>query len=404
MNTAHSKNDILSAARTEEATSFVAQLGPILFVTAIFFLNFTGRIIYAPLLPSIETDLGIDHAEAGSFFLLISLGYFISLLCSGFVSSRLNHRRTIILSAFSVGLALIAVSLSTSLWAVRLALFFLGMAAGIYLPSGIATLTSLVNPRHWGKAIAVHEMAPNLGFVMAPLLAEAFMLWFPWRGVLMALGMGSLMAGAAFHFFGKGGDFPGQSPNFGSLRNLFADSAFWIMAILFCLGICGTMGIYTMLPLYLVADQGFDRGWANTLVSLSRISSLLMAFLAGWLSDRIGPKKTIIGVFLITGLLTIFLGTASDTWIVTLVFLQPVVAVCFFPPGFAALSAIGPPSARNIIVSLTIPVAFVLGGGTIPIGIGMMADAGLFDLGIALTGGLILIGFVLALFLKLPRQ
>jgi len=153
-----------------------------------------------------------------------------------------------------------------------------------------------------------------------------------------------------------------------------------------------------------VSDQGFNRNWANTLVALSRIPSVFMAFVAGWLSDRIGPKRTISGVFLITGLLTLLLGTVSDPWIVVLVFLQPVIAGCFFPPGFAALSAIAPPDARNIAVSLTIPSAFVFGGGAIPIGIGMMADAGFFDLGIALTGMLILTGSVLALFLKSPRQ
>ncbi len=400
----HSKKDNRSAVQTEEATSFISQLGCILFVTLVFFLNFIGRIIYAPLLPSIEADLAIAHAEAGSLFLLLSIGYFISIVGSGFISSRLSHRKTIVLSAISVGGALIGVSLSNSLWTVRATLFLVGMAAGLYLPSGIATLTSLVNPRHWGKAVAVHELAPNLGFITAPLLAEVFMLWVPWQGVLMALGLGSLMAGAAFHLFGKGGEFSGQTPNFGSLKDLFAQPAFWIMTILFCLAVCGTMGIYTILPLYLVADQGFDRNQANTLVALSRISSLFMAFVAGWLSDRFGPKRAITSVFFITGILTILLGTASDAWVVVIVFLQPVIAVCFFPPGFAALSAIGPPKSRNIIVSLTIPAAFVFGGGTIPIGIGMMADMGLFDLGIALTGGLILTGSVLALFLKLPRR
>ncbi|MCD6306832.1 MAG: MFS transporter [Deltaproteobacteria bacterium] len=404
MDASRSQDSGKDAGRAADKASFVSQLGPLLFLTTIFFINFVGRIVPAPLLPSIETDLGIAHAEAGSFFLLTSMGYFIALLCSGFVSSRLNHRRTIVLSAVSVGGALICVSLCHSLWIMRAALFVVGMSAGIYLPSGIAALTSLIDPRHWGKAIAVHELAPNLGFVAAPLLAEAFMIWFSWRGVIVFLGVSSIMAGAAFHFWGRGGDFPGESPNFGALKNLFAERAFWIMAVLFCLGICGTLGIYTMLPLYLVIDQGFNRNWANTLVALSRIPSVFMALVAGWLSDRFGPRMTIASVFLITGLLTILLGTVSDAWIVALVFLQPVIAACFFPPGFAALSAIGPPSARNVSVSLTIPAAFVFGGGAIPMGIGMMADMGFFDLGIALTGLVILAGFILALFLKPGRS
>jgi len=389
---------------SSESPSFFSQLGPILFLTTIFFLNFIGRIVFAPLMPSIENNLGLDHTEAGSMFLLISLGYFISLLGSGFLSCRLTHRRTIIVSALSVGMVLICTSFSDSLWSIRLSLLFLGLAAGIYLPSGITTLTSLISVKHWGKAVAIHELAPNLGFVLAPLVSELFMIWFSWRVVILFLGTGSILIGIAFAFFGRGGEFLGKAPNFGSLKTLFAEPAFWILTVLFSFGICGTLGIYTMLPLYLVTEQGFDRSWANTLVSLSRISGVFMAFMAGWVSDRLGPRFTMSGVFLITGLMTILLSSVSDSWIVILVFLQPVMAVCFFPPGFAALASIGPPNARNIAVSLTMPAAFIFGGGAIPMGIGMMADAGFFDLGIALAGGLILTGSVLALFLRSPHQ
>ena len=209
-------------------SSFFSQLGPILFLTTIFFLNFIGRIVFAPLMPSIERDLCLDHTEAGSIFFLISSGYFISILSSGFLSCRLSHRRTIIVSALSVGMVLICTSFSNSLWSIRLSLLFLGLAAGIYLPSGITTLTSLVSVKHWGKAVAIHELAPNLGFVVAPLLSELFMIWFSWRGVILFLGTGSILIGIAFAFFGRGGEFLGETPNFRSLKTLFAEPAFFL--------------------------------------------------------------------------------------------------------------------------------------------------------------------------------
>jgi MFS transporter, NNP family, nitrate/nitrite transporter len=290
--------------------------------------------------------------------------------------------------------------LSDGIWTIRGGLLLLGLASGLYLPSGIAVLTSLVNVKHWGKAIATHEMAPNLSFIVAPLLAEGVMLWFSWRSVLVFLGICSISTGILFSFFGKGADFPGEAPNFLSLKTLFSQKSFWIMMILFSFGLCATLGLYTMLPLFLVAQHGLERNWANTLVALSRISGLFMAFLAGWATDRVGPGLTMSGVFLIAGLATVFLGTTTGSWLVAMVFFQPVVAGCFFPPGFAALSSIGPPNARNIAVAFTVPVAILVGGGAIPFGIGMMGDAGLFPLGVSLAGGLILSGALLALFYK----
>lgn len=393
-----------SARERNNPQRFRSQLGPILFLTSIFFLNFIARIILAPLMPAIEADLGLDHTEAGSFFLLISIGYFVSVLCSGFLSSRITHRKTITLSAMAVGASLLGISFCNSLWAIRAGLLMLGMSTGIYIPSGIATLTSLTQTRHWGKALAIHELGPNMSFIAAPLMSEALMLWFSWRGVLILLGCSSLVVGIAFARFGRGGEFPGESPSFGASRTLFSLPDFWIMIILFSLGISSTIGIYAMLPLYLVAGHGMDRHLANTLLALSRISGLVMVFLAGWTTDRLGPKRTLSGVFLLTGLMTILMGAASGSWVVIIVFLQPVIAACFFPPGLTTLSSIGPPSARNVAVSLTLPVAFFLGAGTIPMGLGLMGDAGLFSMGIILVGVLIFLASVLSIGLKIPSQ
>src|SRR5512136_2942615 len=113
-----------------EPPSFRSQMTLLLFLTGIFLLNFLSRIILAPMLPTVEKDLNIGHGEAGSLFFIISLGYCPMLLGSGFISSRLNHRKTIILSSLAVGAAFLFVGLSHSLWGIRLGLLILGMAAG----------------------------------------------------------------------------------------------------------------------------------------------------------------------------------------------------------------------------------------------------------------------------------
>ncbi len=384
--------------------AFLSQLGPLLFLTGLFFLTFIGRIIFSPLMPTIEGDLGLTHADAGTLFLMMSLGYFVSLIGSGFLSCRIGHKKTIVISAVAVGVVLGILSQCNSLWEIRGGMLLIGAAAGLYLPSGIASVTAIADPPHWGRAIAIHELAPNFSFVAAPLLSEALMTLFSWRGALLCLGICSILAGAAFARFGKGEAGYGQAPSFSSFGALLKERSFWIMILLFSFGIAGTLGIFTMLPLYLVAEQGIERNWANTVVALSRISGMFMAFLAGWASDRLGPEKAMGSVFLITGVTTILLGLVSSSWVILIVFLQPVIAVCFFPPGFSALSSIGPPGARNVAVSLTVPAAFLIGGGAIPAGIGWMGHAGSLGLGIALTGGLIGTGFILSFFLKIPKS
>jgi NNP family nitrate/nitrite transporter-like MFS transporter len=379
-------------------------LGVVLFLTALFHLNFLARILPAPLMPVIETDLGIGHGAAGSLFLLISAGYFVALAGSGFVSARIGHRRTVALSAGLMGLALVGTALCQSLAAIRVGLVLTGFAAGLYLPSGVATLTTLIAPRDWGKAISVHELAPNLAFATAPLVAELLLAFFNWRMAFAVVGGLSLAIGLAFLIRGPGGDLPGERPAFRVLRDLAAQPAFWLLMVLFSLGISSTLGLYTMLPLYLVAERGLDQGWANSLVAFSRMATIPTALLGGWAADRFGSKRTIGAVLLVSGSLTMLLGLAAARWVPLLVILQPLLAVCFFPAGLSALSAIGPPGGRNVVVSMTIPMAFLIGGGLAPTFIGLMGSHARFGLGIALLCGALMAGGLLALRARFPDR
>ncbi len=378
---------------------FRSQLKQLLFLASIFYLNFVSRIIMAPLMPTIEQDLHLSHGEAGSLFLVLSLGYFTGLTGSGFISARFTHRKSIITSATAVGLTLLVTSRCSSLWAFWAAITFLGIFSGLYLASGITTLTAQVDSGHWGKAIAIHELGPTVSFLTAPLIAEGLLNWFSWRGVLVVLGAVSLLLGAAYAKYGKGGDFPGKEPNLDSFRLLTTNRGFWIMLFMFGLGIGGTLGIYTMLPLYLVAEKGLERNWANLLIAVSRIGCPGIVFAAGWSTDRLGTRRTLFGVFLLTATVTILLGLTDGTWLVLFVILQPLLASCFFPAGFAALSRAVPASVQNVAVSFTVPFGFIIGGGLFPMLIGLTGDAEAFAAGIIIVGCFILTGTFLSRFL-----
>lgn len=384
--------------------SFLPHIGPILFLVGIFFINFLSRVILSPLMPTVEKDLGIGHDEAGAFFFLCTLGYCVGLILSGFVSARLKHRGAILLSSFAVGGALLLISIFRDSWGIRFGLFALGLGAGFYLPSGISTLTSLVSQRHWGKAIAIHELAPNLGFIIAPVLAEILLGWCSWQGILAIISIASFVAGAAYFFGGKGGDFLGQPLDLKILKEILKTPSFILMMFFFSLGVGASFGFYSMIPLYLVSEKGMDRTWANILLALSRVSTLGTAFVAGWLTDHLGVRKTLKMVFLTTGIVTALLGLVPVSWIAWIIFLQPALATAFFPAGFAALGKIGSPSMKNVAVSLTVPMGFLIGGGAFTAGLGLAGEAGLFFLGFILFGGIISSGALLVPYLRKAEE
>ena len=380
-------------------------LGSILFLTSMFFMNFLGRIVLAPLMPTIETDLGMGHTGAGILFFMITLGYCVSLLLQGFVAQALTHRWTVVSSTGMVGLSMFIIGLSEHIVGIWAGLVLLGVAAGLYLPSGIATLTTLVGTKSWGRALGVHELAPNLSFLSAPLVAELLLNWMSWRGVIITIGLSSLALSVAYSLWGKGGRFRGQAPDLSAVGLLARLPSFWVMVYLMSLGIAGSMGVFNMLPLFLVDVHEMSRPEANYLVSISRLAGGAAAFMAGWATDILGPKRALAMVLSGSGLATLVLSQIHGGLLVFIVFAQPMFAVCFFPPAFAAVSLITPTHARNLALAFSVALGFVLGGGALPTLMGYLGELGHFPWGLAITGIMILSGLICLPFLRLnPGQ
>lgn len=384
--------------------SFSSMVWNILFLTLLFFLTFISRFIFAPLMPDIVQALSITQAQAGSVFLIGSLGVTVGSFSSGLVSSRLKHKWTMVLALMLAGSALISLYFTASLWGMRGTMLGLGFAAGMLLPSCMATITAIVSRQDWGKALAVQQLGPPLALVLGPLLSVVLPGWFTWTMTLACLGGVIIVLGLAFAWLGKVGEFPGDPPSPMLIKTIFGQRSFWLMVLLFALGMGGQIGIYTMLPLYMITERGLQAGTANSILGLSQVSAIFMIFISGWVTDRIGEKRTMMIFLIAAGVVTLLIGILSGRWLKVAVFLQPALIVCFFPPSFAALSRIVQPNLRSLASAFGPPLAFVLGGGILPAFLGFMGETYSLGLGIAAVGGLMIIGAVLVVPLTLLEK
>ncbi|BCL63222.1 hypothetical protein DGMP_39150 [Desulfomarina profundi] len=139
--------------------TFRDKAGMLVFLAWLFYLGFVARMLFAPLMPEIEAELGISHSDAGMLFLMMSSGYLLAPLCSGFISSRIEHLGTLKLSAWLTGLALLPFSFITTREGIGLLLMIVGFAGSLHLPSAIATITAEIQRSDWGKGLSVHQLA-----------------------------------------------------------------------------------------------------------------------------------------------------------------------------------------------------------------------------------------------------
>lgn len=374
---------------------------PIILQSSVILFLIVVKTIFSPLLLEVEAEFGVNHVGGTSSFFFLSAGTGIALLLSGFVSAFWGHRRTIVLSMVIACGSLLWVILSPTFLLVRVGMFLMGVGEGLYLPSALVTLTSLVKSKDEAKVMSIHEIGTNLGFITAPLLGALLLPIMPWRGILVCIGIFGIVNLFTYVAWGRGGRFPGTKPAWKNILAVAKIPAFWLVALFMGVGFGGESGVLAILPAYLATEQGFPLSTANAMVGFSRAANLGVLFLAGYLADKVGIKRVMGAALFLAGIATLLLALPVRGIVVVGVFLQPVILCCFFPAGFAALSRVTPPELHSLAVSLILTLSITLGGGVVPLFYGYFGDIGSFTVGFIIYGCIIIGTAALVPFLRL---
>jgi NNP family nitrate/nitrite transporter-like MFS transporter len=378
--------------------------GSVFFVSLLFFLTFIARFIFSPLMPTISGDIAITSGQVGALFLMAAVGGLLGSLAAGTISIRFNHRGTLLTAVFGIAVVLLVSALVDSVWALGSVLFALGLFSGMNQPSVVAVITAMVRRDDWGKALSVQQAAPPLGLVAAPLLAVGLLTVFSWRTSLVGVGLFAAVLGVVLLRFRGLAEFPGDPPRLRLVGPLLRLRSFWLMIGLMALGMGAQVGVYTMLPLFLTQEKQMSISSANALLGIANIPPLAMVFAAGWVTDRIGESWAMFGALCLTGAATVMVGTADGLWLRVGIFLLPAFAVCFFPPAFSALSRIVQPNRRSVAAALVPPIAFIVGGGLLPVALGYMGQHYTFALGFAIIGAATVACSAAAFLVRLLRE
>ena len=120
-----------SATASELAPDRIQKrLIPLLLIISLIFMNFIARSIFSPLLIQIEQDFSINHSQSSQLFLYITIGYVVAVLISGFISAKIMNRRTLMLSASIIVLAMLFIGISRTYLQLGIVFLMVGFGAG----------------------------------------------------------------------------------------------------------------------------------------------------------------------------------------------------------------------------------------------------------------------------------
>lgn len=357
------------------------------FVALIFLANYGARSALSPLLVALENSMGINHSQATSLLMLQGFGFSIALCASGFIMTSVRPARMAVFSLVAGGTALLFMPLVTSLLQGRVLFFIFGLMTGLYFPAGMAILNSIVFPKDVGKAVGIHELAPNIGFIIMPLLMQLALNYTDWRGAFSYVGMAMICIGLSFLFWGRGGQHCTQPVSFAGIRHLLRTPSTWLFAVLLTISLVGEFTIYSVLQLYLVNEGGFSPKNANFIMSLSRIITPFAVFAAGFAADAFNPIRLFALCLLVHGLALGMMSVQHSIWLtLSGIFLQALSIAISFPTLFKIISNCVKMDDQPLLLSFTMPLAGMFATGLVPWLLGLCGQYASFGTGFGALG------------------
>ena len=373
----------------------------ILFLWFLWFMNVAMRTVLSPVLPLIEDEFHVTHAQAGSIFTFMAIGYGFSMLFAGLFASRIGCKKTVLLSLFLALVVYLLWPFATTFTYFYALGFALGMASGMYLPAIIPLITEYFEERLWGKAIAIHESAASLAMFSSPFIALLVLSFLSWRGIFGVFAGIFVVCMIALHFLVQ--EVKPYEAKKGSLSGLLRDSSLWLMGIIWIFMAGAYVGFYFILPLYLVKEVSLDLQRANSIFGFSRLGGVIVQVSIGFLVSRFSLKKIMFTFMLLSGIFTMLLTVHDLAWLKMFLVAQASFNMGFFPIALIAISRMFPRETRGAATGFIITLGVVCGNGVIPYLLGVSGDLISFRFGIFILGLLGVLSSGLVWFLKRLR-
>ncbi len=252
-------------------------------------------------------DFGWSRATitSGMAFAKVIVGPLFGFF-AGWVIDRFGPRRLMLSGIVMGGIALIGLSVMTSLWQFYIFYLFnaLGYMFGGPLPNQV--LISRWFDKARGKAMGIAYLGVGFGGMLVPQIARWLNFKFGWHEALMILGVLMIVIAFPVAWFTK------ENPR-GVVQQAKQDDSkipfntvlkswpFYLLVIGSMCSIGAVAGTSQNLKLFFSIDLKYSQEHAANVLSIVLASSIIGRLLMGWLADRVQKKYVMILIYALVG-------------------------------------------------------------------------------------------------------
>lgn len=343
--------------------------------SSVWTLIFVDRTILPAVLPLVETELQLTHAQAGSLIGAVLASFSIVVLPASFLSEKIGAKQSILLSILWFSSTALCITLVNSYLELLLAMLIFGLGLGMYFPSGISLISELFPSESRGKVLGIHEAAPPVGMIISFFVASLFAGMSLWKPLFMFCALPGFLLAFMFWRYVKEERGKTSFRTYTAFRVVLKDHGLLLLLVPFTLNVICVQGILGMFPLYLVNECSVDASTAAIIMGIARIGGILGSFIAGLISDKFGRTPTLFILLATTAAFTLsFALFPFSSFTILALFFSIFSTDGYYPVNFALISDIMSPTTRASGAALHMTVALIIGGGMAPVIAGWIAD------------------------------
>ncbi|MBS1794248.1 MAG: NarK/NasA family nitrate transporter [Acidobacteria bacterium] len=277
------------------------------FSTTAFAVSFAVWGLIAALAP---TFTQLYNLSATSKSLLIAIPVLlgsVGRLFSGMLADRFGARTVFAALLVFSALPAVAIGFSTSYEQLLILGLLIGLA-GTTFPVGVGFTSKWFPAEKQGTALGVYGMG-NIGQSVAVFFAPVLALQFgSWRTVFFVFAAATLVWGVVFYLFAKDAPVAAQPKTLGeSLGVLKRSKLAWVLSLFYFLTFGGFVALALYMPTFLKEIFDLTPTDAGARTAGFVVLATLMRPVGGFLADRIGGAKVLVGVFAALAALSLLL-------------------------------------------------------------------------------------------------
>lgn len=157
-------------------------------VSAAHFFSHFFILTLPPLFLTIKEDLNITFTQLGMMVSVYAVGSFVGQYPMGVFADKYGPRWILICGILTVSVAFILMGLIPVYWIMVGLALMAGLGDSVFHPANFVVLTASVAPERSGRAYAFHAFAGFAGFAAAPIVVDAFRVFWNWHFALISVG------------------------------------------------------------------------------------------------------------------------------------------------------------------------------------------------------------------------